>query len=87
MRPGHSVIVGIRPGHSVIMQGGWKISQTLNISWLIFVCCYLLQEREDELREQMRKLREMSVMSYQAVSQPHPQAPFLRREPGDEASS
>ena len=29
--------------------------------WLIFVC-YLLQEREDELREQMRKLREMSVM-------------------------
>ena len=58
-----------------------------NFNWLIFVCCFLLQEREDELREQMRKLREMSVMSYQAVSQPHSQAPFLRREPGDEASS
>ena len=86
MRPGHSTVMGMRPGHSAIMQGGWKISRTLNISWLIFVC-YLLQEREDELREQMRKLREMSVMSYQAVSTLIPRFLFLRREPGDEASS
>ena len=44
--------------------------------WVPFVCstliCHVrifpLQEREDELREQMRRLREMSVISYQAAS-------------------
>ena len=52
-------------------KGVWAWTMATFCVFNTIIChvrIFPLQEREDELREQMRKLREMSVISYQAAS-------------------